>query len=309
MTLCECGCGQEVKKENRFIHGHNRRGKRHTEESKQKMRKMDGKVRKFIIDNTNKHLCECGCGNYIEIKPHHLYYGIPKYINGHHTKVNHPMKGKHHTEESKQKNREAHKKENLSEETLQKMRDSHIGNKHTQETIEKIRIASINRHHTEESKQKIREAHLNMFPTEESKQKNREVHLGRHHSEKSKQKIRGASLKWRENQRWNFQVNNLINGDPIVDWINRPSHHYGISEEDYNIWRHLIYERDKYTCQICGKNHCKIHAHHIRKKSLYPELILKIDNGITMCKTCHELTYGKEELFAEELQMMVDGEI
>lgn len=30
-----------------------------------------------------KHLCLCGCGNQIETKSHHKYYGIPKYIHGH----------------------------------------------------------------------------------------------------------------------------------------------------------------------------------------------------------------------------------
>jgi len=29
------------------------------------------------------NLCKCGCGGEIEIKPHHKYHGIPKYINGH----------------------------------------------------------------------------------------------------------------------------------------------------------------------------------------------------------------------------------
>lgn len=28
-------------------------------------------------------LCACGCNQKIEIKKHHKYYGIPKYIHGH----------------------------------------------------------------------------------------------------------------------------------------------------------------------------------------------------------------------------------
>ncbi len=44
MIKCECGCGQFISKYNRwgrkriFVHGHNRRGKRHSEASKKKMR-------------------------------------------------------------------------------------------------------------------------------------------------------------------------------------------------------------------------------------------------------------------------------
>lgn len=37
MTLCECGCGQEVKQGNRFICGHNRRGVEASDETRLKM--------------------------------------------------------------------------------------------------------------------------------------------------------------------------------------------------------------------------------------------------------------------------------
>jgi len=59
------------------------------------------KIDKFIEEHTNKHLCACGCGSYIVIKRHHYSDGIPKFIQGHHSRVNNPFKGKHHTEEYK----------------------------------------------------------------------------------------------------------------------------------------------------------------------------------------------------------------
>lgn len=31
----------------------------------------------------NEILCKCGCGEEIQIKPHHKYYGIPEYVKGH----------------------------------------------------------------------------------------------------------------------------------------------------------------------------------------------------------------------------------
>ena len=43
-------------------------------------------------------ICECGCGG--EAEPG------KRYKNGHNSKNNHPFKGKHHTEESKQKIRD-----------------------------------------------------------------------------------------------------------------------------------------------------------------------------------------------------------
>lgn len=314
---------------------------------------MNNKIKQFIEENTNKHLCDCGCGNFIEIKEHHYYYGIPKYRHGDnaktkefrdnqslktskewedgihdldgekrtqfyidnpgaretmsdlkkeqykngllppnlgipHTEVakqkmsdnhwdnageNHPMFGKHHTDEAKDKMSIAHKRENLSKETLQSMRDSHKRENLSEELLQIMRNS----------------------------------HLGNKHTDESKEKNRNCMLKFQQNKRWNAQVTNLINGTPITDWISRPSRHYGISEDDYNIWRRAVYERDLHTCRICGANHCLIHAHHIIPQRINQDLIIDTNNGITMCRMCHELTYGKEEIYSEELQMIIDG--
>lgn len=51
-------------------------------------------------------------------------------------------------------------------------------------------------------------------------------------------------------------------------------------------WSKLVKIRDLYTCQICGsKKH--LHAHHIMMRSKYKESALDVDNGITLCRTCH----------------------
>lgn len=41
------------------------------------------KVEKFIADNTNKHLCECGCGEYIVVTKNHYPNNIPEFIQHH----------------------------------------------------------------------------------------------------------------------------------------------------------------------------------------------------------------------------------
>lgn len=116
------------------------------------------------------------------------------------------FKGKHHTEESKQKLRKSHLGKKASEETRKKLSELCKGEKHwnygkhhSEETREKIRIANTGKHPSEETRQKMSESRKgenNGFygkcHTEESKQKNREAHLGKKASEETKQKLREA---------------------------------------------------------------------------------------------------------------------
>jgi hypothetical protein len=76
---------------------------------------------------------------------------------------------------------------------------------------------------------------------------------------------------------------------------NHPNWQGGISSErdkmkftdEYKNWRIKVFERDDYTCQCCGKRGVKLHAHHIQNFSQYPELRVDIENGITLCESCH----------------------
>lgn len=64
---------------------------------------------------------------------------------------------------------------------------------------------------------------------------------------------------------------------------------------EYRLWRNSIFERDNYTCQICGKNKCYLEAHHIKRFCEYPNSRFDVNNGVTLCKSCHNLT--KSEYF------------
>ena len=59
--------------------------------------------------------------------------------------------------------------------------------------------------------------------------------------------------------------------------------------KQYRTWRNAIYYRDHFHCKICDK-HCEkmnIVAHHINSFSAYPHLRFAVDNGITLCRSCH----------------------
>ena len=59
-------------------------------------------------------------------------------------------------------------------------------------------------------------------------------------------------------------------------------------------WTRKVKKRDGDACRACGET-IPLHAHHIKPRSTYPELALKLDNGITLCGNCHARLTGREE--------------
>lgn len=78
-----------------------------------------------------------------------------------------------------------------------------------------------------------------------------------------------------------------------------------MSNSYYKEWRTNVFQRDMYTCRLCRKHSNTLQAHHIRMVSKYPERMYDVTNGITLCKTCHETTYGYEESMAILFERML----
>ena len=55
-----------------------------------------------------------------------------------------------------------------------------------------------------------------------------------------------------------------------------------------------VFERDNYTCRICGKRGGELNAHHINHFSKYPDLRFELGNGITLCKKCYMEVHMRE---------------
>ena len=128
-----------------------------------------------------------------ELKALDMYYNRPAselvfLPSSEHISLHH--KGKHHSEETKNKMSEAKKGKHPSEETKNKMSEAKKGKKHS-----------------EESKRKMSKAHKGKHISEETKLKMSEVQKGKHHSEEAKLKI-GEAQKGNTNVKGRHWFNN-----------------------------------------------------------------------------------------------------
>lgn len=58
------------------------------------------------------------------------------------------------------------------------------------------------------------------------------------------------------------------------------------------MWIKAIKDRDGWTCTKCGSTD-RLHAHHIKPWRYYPDLRYDLNNGVTLCYTCHEAAHGR----------------
>jgi len=58
------------------------------------------------------------------------------------------------------------------------------------------------------------------------------------------------------------------------------------ASDKYKEWRNAVFIRDNYKCQHCGTGG-NLQAHHIKPFAKFKELRTDINNGLSLCKKCH----------------------
>jgi|SRR3990172_8561299 len=62
-------------------------------------------------------------------------------------------------------------------------------------------------------------------------------------------------------------------------------------------WRTYIFNRDDYTCALCGQRGKRLNAHHIVPQVKFPQFRFTKGNGVTLCALCHWKIKSKEFLY------------
>jgi len=159
--------------------------------------------------------------------------------------------------------------------TGKKLSDSHkknisnalIGRKQTEEHIRNVRKALKGRVFSKERNKKISIANKGKRPSEETR-------IKMSIAQKKRTDLKGE---------------------------NHPNWKGGVSSENSiqrTIFRQTIqkkvFERDNYTCQLCGQRGGKLQVDHIQSWADYIELRFDINNCRTICMSCHYfITFGK----------------
>jgi len=145
--FCACGCGQEIiiKRKMMFssygiskcIPGHNIIRQKRFGAANPNYGK--GKWEGFLSEHHGKHICQCGCGEMIIIRKHHTSMGIPKFINGHYSRI------RGCSIETRKKLSEAQRGKRHSIVSCQKMSRSRKGRRFPAEHCQNISHALIGR--------------------------------------------------------------------------------------------------------------------------------------------------------------------
>jgi len=113
---------------------------------------------------------------------------------------------------------------------------------------------------------------------------------------------------------WNKGLIGYMAGEMNYNWKGgiTPLKHLIRHHFKYRQWRSDIFTKDDFTCQICGEKGCYLEAHHCPKKfseiineyqiktlehALNCEELWNINNGITLCRKCHDKTKKGHKLF------------
>lgn len=170
-----------------------------------------------------------------------------------------------------------------------------LGTHQSEETREKIGEANRDKIPWNKGKKGIFSAKTRSKISKATKGKNNPFY-GKRHSQETKTKIseffQGLQIR-EQNPNWKGGIT------PLAELIRKSF--------KYRQWRSDVFTRDDFTCQECGRRGVLLNSHHLESFAFIMEIndiqtyeqamdceeLWNINNGITLCKMCHEETKKK----------------
>jgi len=111
---------------------------------------------------------------------------------------------------------------------------------------------------------------------------------GKHHTEETKRKLSRIQQGLHRSVETEFKKGDTAK-EKNINWKGGITHRNSLIRKsiEYIEWRKDVYKRDNWTCQECKKKTKDIIAHHINLFSEFPDLRFDINNGVTLCRSCH----------------------
>lgn len=80
-----------------------------------------------------------------------------------------------------------------------------------------------------------------------------------------------------------------VNGERNPGWRGGTSQNYHplTRTVEWRQWARMVRLRDDYTCRTCGLRKTRMDAHHLVSAMDFPERRFDLENGITLCQSCH----------------------
>lgn len=299
MVLCQCGCGEEAKPGNKFIHGHQNRGRKHSSEIIAKTAEAIREAKRNPKTKPEPKLCQCGCGKLA--KPGNMF------ITGH-NKGNLGHTGYTYVSSAEREivickncgseidalkcNNRVFCNRQCKSEWMSKQKGE--GTANWQGGKDKFVCEQCGNEIVDWKSQMMD----HNFCCKECDVKWRSINLC---GENSPSYGRVNTLGQR------ISISAALQGVDIDDWSGFKYEEDGNERDTQELrnWRSSVFMRDNFTCQQCGSNN-PLQAHHIYMWSKYSDKRFDIDNGITLCKDCHKEVRGYENEYIDMFIMLMN---
>ena len=145
--------------------------------------------------------------------------------------------------------------------------------------VERVSRQSRERWESEEYRSRIAEIHKKQWQDEEYRRKVIQNRAVSHRETKS-------------NPDWRVNHSIRMGGDGDIERLNARREGKPWLRKESRWWSSIVKKRDRMKCRHCGTAE-KLHAHHIKPKGKHPEAQFDLDNGITLCESCHRAEHRK----------------